>query len=199
MGAITTIIWKTEEVGTISNIINDMWYCDADWLSNNSGHASTFENIASRLNAEEVIKSPEKGMVVFLRADGSSSKFLILSLDKSRISMRMISDEVAAYADLSIMEPWMPASNPVDLENELRKEVSFFHPLYWKKVRAIGMRMDRDDVLFEVLNGAHKYAVVHLTYAKERSKKFPTTHFYRDWEDLYKNCLLEDHKVWKGD
>ena len=59
-----TIAWKDQEVGRALNITNDMWYFDADWLSGNSEHASKFESIASKLNAGEVMKSIEKGMVV---------------------------------------------------------------------------------------------------------------------------------------
>lgn len=196
------ILWNDKEVGKVSNIINDMWYLEADWLSNKSEHSFKFATIASKLKAEEIIKAPFKGMVAQLKYDNSSSNaenVLILSLDKSRIFMRSISDEVAAYADLNLVEPWQPADNPTFYENELKKEVTFFHPLRWKKVMAIGIRSHRDDVLFEVLNGSPKYAVVHLTYAKEHLCKFPTTHFYKDWEDLYKNRLLEDHKEWKDD
>lgn len=94
--------------------------------------------------------------------------------------MRLISDEVAAYADLSLLEPWQQTDNPTFYEKELKKEVTFFHSLNWKKVRAIGIRSDRDDVLFEILNGRFKYAVVHLTYTKERSRKFPVTIVYKD-------------------
>ena len=179
-----------------------MLYLDADWFSNESENALRFGEIASKLNAEEVIKSPFKGIVALLDYDGSSSdpqKVLVLKVEELKIFMRIISDELAAYADVSLLEPWQSADDPIYYEKELRKEVSFFHPLNWKRVRAIGIRTDRDDVLFEVLNGGSKYVVAHLTYKKESSRKFPTTHFYKDWEDLYKNRLLKDHEQWKED
>jgi hypothetical protein len=50
-----------------------------------------------------------------------------------------------------------------------------------------------------VLNGKLKYAVVHLIWRKESSRKFPTTKFYKDWKDVYVNCILEDHKAWKAE
>lgn len=196
------ILWKDEQVGKALNITNDMWYLDADWLSDKSEHSVKFTTEASKLEAEEIIKAPYKGMVAKLKYHNSSSNpenVLVLSLDRSKIFMRSISEELAAYADLSLLEPWQRTDNPTFYEKELKKEVSFFHPLYWKKVKAIGIRSDRDDVLFEVLRGSAKYAVVHLTYAKERSRKFPTTHFYKNWEDLYKNRLLEDHKQWEDE
>jgi hypothetical protein len=197
-----TIFWKDKVVGTVTNVTADMWYLDADWQSVHSDNSLKFSNLASKLKAEDIIKDPAKGMIAILTYDdapNSPQHVLILSLDKARIFMRIISGDVAAYADLSLLEPWQQTDNPSFYEKELRKEVTFFHPLYWKKVRAVGIRTDRDDVLFEVLNGQNKYVVVHLTYAKERTRKFPTAHFYRDWEDVYKNRLLEDHREWKED
>jgi hypothetical protein len=194
------ILWKDKEVGTLANVTPDMWYLEADWLSNLSDHSATFEELASKLNADEVLKTPYNGLLAQLEFEGSSSSaqnVLILSLSKTSIFMRIVSDEVAAYADLNLMQPWRTTNSAGLYESELKKEVSFFHPLNWKKVRAIGIREDCDDVLFEVLTGRSKYAVVHLTYAKERSRKFPITSFYRNWEDVYKNRLLEDHREWK--
>lgn len=197
-----TIIWKNEKVGKVTNIISDMWYLDADWKPNHSDASSRFIDLASKLKGEDVIKEPSKGVVAHLQYDETSSGahyVLILSVDNSKIFMRSISDEVAAYADRQLLEPWQSTDNPSFYEMELKKEVSFFHPLNWKSVRAVAIRTDRDDVLFEVLNGRSKYAVVHLTWRKESSRKFPTTKFYKDWKDVYTNRLLEDHKEWKAD
>lgn len=113
--------------------------------------------------------------------------------------MRSISDEVAAYANKQFLEPWQATDNPSFYENELQKEVSFFHPLKWKKVRTVAIRTDRDDVLFELLTGSTKYAIVHLTWRKESSRKFPATRFYKDWHDVYMKKLLKDFKEWKAD
>jgi hypothetical protein len=110
-----TIIWKDETVGTVTNIISDMWYLDADWKPNNSDISSTFSNLASRLKGEEVIKDPSKGIVAFLKYDeapSNSHQVLILSMDNSIIFMRSVSDELAAYADKKLLEPWQPTSNP---------------------------------------------------------------------------------------
>ena len=67
------------------------------------------------------MKSPEKGIVASLELDGSWSKFLILSLDNEKILMRIIGDELAAYADKSILEPGKPGSDPAFSENQLSK------------------------------------------------------------------------------
>jgi thiol-disulfide isomerase/thioredoxin len=194
------IIWKDETIGTVTNIILDMWYMDADWIPNNSETTLKFEELASKLKDNEVIKEPSNGIVALLKyneAPSNSHSVLILSIDNSKIFMRSISDEVASYADKKLLQPWQPVDNPAFYESELKKIVSFFHPLNWKNVRAIANRTDCDEVLFEVLNGRFKYAVVHLTWKKENSRKFPTTKFYKDWQDIYTNRLWEDHKKWE--
>lgn len=196
------ISWKGEVVGTASNIINDMWYLDADWKPNQSDLSLRFMALASKLKGEDVIKEPSKALVARLQYNETSlctHYVLILSVDKSKIFMRSISDEVAAYADRQLLEPWQQTDNAAFYETELKKELSFFHPLNWKRVRAVAIRTDRDDVLFEVLNGSSKYAVVHLTWQKESSPKFPSTHFYKDWQDFYIKRLVEDHNEWKID
>ncbi len=202
MNDTAVILWKGEEVGTASNITNDMWYLDADWKPNASDVSSRFMALAYKLKGEEVIKEPSNGLVARLQYNETSSSahfVLILSVDNSKIFMRSISDEVAAYADRQLLEPWQLTDKPVYYETELKKEVSFFHPLKWKKIRAVAIRTDRDDVLFEVLNGNSKYVVVHLTWQKENSRKFPSINFYKDWQDFFLKRLVEDHREWKNE
>lgn len=197
-----TILWKNETVGRVTNIMFDMWYVNADWKPNHSDISLTFVNLASRLKGEEVMKEPCNGMIAYLSYDeapSNSHPVLIFSMDNSKIFMRSVSDELATYVDQQLLEPWQAPGDPAFYETELKKEVSFFHPLNWKNVRAIAHRTDCDDVLFEVLTGKWKYAVVHLTWRKERSRKFPTTKFYKDWKDVYVNCIAEDHKAWKAE
>lgn len=196
-----TISWNGETIGTVTNIVSDMWYMDADWKPNHSDASLKFTDFTSKLKGEDVIKEPSKGVVARLQyAEPSySHHVLILSVDNSKIFMRSISDEVAAYSEKRLLDPWKPTDNPSFYETELQKEVSFFHPLNWKRVRTVAIRTDRDDVLFEVLNGKSKYAVVSLTWRKESSRKFPTTHFYKNWRDVFVSRLVQDHEEWKTD
>ena len=194
-----TILWKGQEVGRILNARQDMWYLGGEWQPACSAHALAFVDVARKLEAKEVMASWEKGLVVFLTMESSDSvpqPFLLTLLEGADICMRLLSEEMAAYIDLSLVAPWRRVDNPAFYEEELRKEVSFFHPLKRKNVKAIGVREDCDDVLFEVLNGISRFAVVHLTYSRERSRKFPATQFFKDWADLYKSRLVGDHKVW---
>jgi hypothetical protein len=150
-----------------------------------------------------VIESPSKGFLAYLKYEDSPSELemvLIISLTNSKLSMRIVtSPATAAYVDLSRLEPWASVDNSAFYENELKNEVGFLHPLKWKKVRTIGRRTDCDEVLYEVLSGNIKYAVVHLTYSKKRKHRFPKTKFYTNWMDVYENRLLQDHNEWKND
>ncbi len=196
------IIWKGKEIGRAIIGTMDMWYVDVVLESNQSEDAQRFESIATKLNADYVIKNPAQGTIVELKYhDGSltSDRFLVLCLKKSNLFMRLINSEIADWVDRKFLKPWQETDNPSFYENELKKEMSFFHPLNWRKFRAIALRSDRDDVLFELLTGNRKYAIVHLTWSKENSRKFPSTKFYKDWQDLYQNCILNDHKEWIED
>jgi short-subunit dehydrogenase len=84
-------------------------------------------------------------------------------------------------------EPWHPTNSSDDgLKDQLHKELSKRHVLFGKKVRPIARRQDCDDVLFDVTNSDHKYAIVHLTWSmKEVSDPhFPRTQLIRDELEL---------------
>lgn len=102
---------------------------------------------------------------------------------------------------LNFLEPWQQTDTPSLYEAELKKELTFLHPLKWKRVRAIAIRTDRDDVLFEIQSGCYRYAVVHLTWQgkRERNWKFPVSRFYKDWQDLFNNRIQQDHLDWSED
>ena len=192
------LFWKGRVVGKAKIDTMDMWYIDAEWKPYPSEYARTFQNIASQLKAEKVIRNPDKGIIVELcRSEGAITKYLVLKLVDSMLYMRVISDEVANWVDRKLLEPWEEINDPMVYENELKKEMSFFHPLRWKKLRAIGIRIDSDDVLFEIISSKPKYAVVHLTWQKETSRKFPSTKIYKNWTDLYENRLLNEYKNWE--
>jgi hypothetical protein len=62
------------------------------------------------------------------------------------------------------MTPWVEVVNAAALEEELRREVAAGHLLFGLPVTAVARRRDCDDVLFKVLDGTNRYAVVHLTW-----------------------------------
>lgn len=97
--------------------------------------------------------------------------------------------------------PWRPftgltADGP--LVNELRSELCASHRLFGIPVRPVGGRQDCDDVLFELLDGSGRFAVVHLTYAQhpEPDPRWPETHVYDSWAHFERETMKPDHNEW---
>ncbi|MBN8626004.1 MAG: hypothetical protein J0M17_10980 [Planctomycetes bacterium] len=81
---------------------------------------------------------------------------------------------------------WMPIQQQgKQLESELAKEVGLGHPLKGIRVRAIAVSCSSDDVLFELLDGPRKYAIVHLTWRglAEPDASWPATQFFDRLQD----------------
>src|SRR5215470_553634 len=86
---------------------------------------------------------------------------------------------------LEILLPWRTISdspNSERLSAELSTELSPTHPLYGLKATAVANRIDRDDVLFEVVGGTAPLAVVHVTRRKESDAHWPSTRLFASWE-----------------
>ncbi|HEX5153502.1 MAG TPA: hypothetical protein VFW07_18765 [Parafilimonas sp.] len=195
-----TIFWKNEEVGKVLNTANDMWYFDADWQPNQSAHTKAFEDIVSKINPDEAMRFPTVSEIVRLKYNNSvseSQKMLVLSLKGSKLLMRLLTDESAAYLEKTFLPPWQPIENPVFYEDELKKQLSFFHPLKWKKIKAIAIRKDTNALLFKFAKGFKKYAIVHLVNKEKASRKLISVKFYNDWSDVFNNRLLHDHNELK--
>lgn len=71
-------------------------------------------------------------------------------------------------------------------EKELYKEINKGHILYGIKVKEVAHREDCDDVLFLLMDGTNRYAVVHLTWNRrvEDNSSFPKTNIYDNLIDL---------------
>jgi hypothetical protein len=118
----------------------DMWYVSAEFESNLSVEALNFQNIAIGLTADNVLKDPTQGLIIEtkgINGASASEKFLVLGLSKSILFLRVVSHETADFVDRKLLEPWKEIDNSSFYENELRNEMGFFHPLFWKKFRAI--------------------------------------------------------------
>ncbi len=103
--------------------------------------------------------------------------------------------------DATWLTPWrsLPDGAPVDaLTQELGSELCSRHVLCGILVRPIGGRQDCDDVLFELLDGSGRFAVVHLTYARrpEQDPTWPVTEVFCDWDDFARNRMQSDHADW---
>ncbi len=91
------------------------------------------------------------------------------------------------------LEPWkLIGDERKVLERELGREVCWRHPLHRQKAEAIGRRIDNDDVLFRLKDW--RYAVVHLTWRRERSEEWPWTIFFDDLERWRSECMVPDNQ-----
>jgi hypothetical protein len=67
-------------------------------------------------------------------------------------------------------EPWYPIIDVTaarTLADELARELGEGHLLFDVAVEAVARRADRDDVLFRLLDGSGRLALVHLTWRGE--------------------------------
>lgn len=89
--------------------------------------------------------------------------------------------------------PWMSVTDAADaLGAELRKEVSRRHVLYGRDCVAIARRVDCDDVLFQLDDGA--FAVVHLTFfgEQDRYSDFPWTRIFPSIGEFVEKVMIPD-------
>jgi hypothetical protein len=94
------------------------------------------------------------------------------------------------YNEIEWLEPWkaIAADRQAYFAAELRAEVSHKHPLYGVEAQSIARRIDCDDVLFHLRDGARPFAVVHLTYGgREEDPRWPTIQFFDSLGDWINN------------
>ncbi len=99
---------------------------------------------------------------------------------------------------LQFLDPWHQSDQ--ELHEELEREMSPRHQLYGIKARAIALRQDCDDVLFELLGerAPAALAVVHLTWSgkEDRDPRFPWVELYDSFTDWTVRCMLPDAENW---
>jgi hypothetical protein len=104
-------------------------------------------------------------------------------------------------APLQLGAPWEPIdpSMAAKFEDEYATEIGRGHPLYGVAVRAIGRRIDRDDVLFELLRHLCDYAVVHLTWSgrEEPDPCWPSFELFLD-DELVEKCIRPAQKEYEA-
>ncbi len=100
---------------------------------------------------------------------------------------------------------WIAPWEPIDpamatkFEDEYANEIAKGHPLYGAPVRAVGRRIDRDDVLFELLRHLCDYVVVHLTWSgrEEPAPQWPSFELYLD-DELMEKCIRPAQKEYEA-
>jgi hypothetical protein len=100
---------------------------------------------------------------------------------------------------IEILTPWriIAPSETEDAQRlaaELARELVPGHVLYGIRAKAVAMRIDRDDVLFEVEGVACRLAVVHLTWSKEPAPRWPAARLFESWESWLEDEMRPSHE-----
>jgi hypothetical protein len=99
-------------------------------------------------------------------------------------------------SEINWLGPWHPLNDALPyngLVEELRRELLREHVLFNVHVRPVATRRDCDDVLFELLDGSGRLAVVHLTYAQhpEPDPRWPETRLFLNCEEFQRDGMNE--------
>jgi hypothetical protein len=88
-----------------------------------------------------------------------------------------------------LKDPWITTQGQtiLNLNNELKQEMVQEHPLYGKPLNAIARSEACDDVLYQDQVTQHYY-LVHLTWAKQNSGKYPAFKAFLRLEDFIRYC-----------
>lgn len=101
---------------------------------------------------------------------------------------------MAVPIEIKWSQPWIPEFDEEDLlVRELQREVCDHHILFGVNARAVGRRIDCDDVLFVTDDPQKPIAVVHLTWRIESDPSLPITSIFDGWQDWVENCMMKDH------
>ena len=97
---------------------------------------------------------------------------------------------------LVLLDPWVLPTDPEALVKEFQREVRGDGCLHRVRLKAIAMRCDCDHVLFKLLDGTDRVAVVHLTWsgATDPNRGWPETTLHDSIENWRTECMLPDHQ-----
>ena len=102
----------------------------------------------------------------------------------------------------NLLIPWHPIApeQGVALECELARELGPAHAIQGRTAKAIAVRQDCDDVLFELDEGKSGYAVVHLTWIMkmETTPNYPSTELFPSLEAWRAQCMVPDAEDWNS-
>jgi hypothetical protein len=102
---------------------------------------------------------------------------------------------------IEFLKPWQIIQDTPEIQDRagrlsarLESELPPKHILFGLKARAVAIRMDQDDVLFEIEGGDMPLAVVHMTWRKEANPRWPLTKLFESWGDWVQREMLPAHK-----
>ena len=99
------------------------------------------------------------------------------------------------------LRPWQSIDeygreSAATFESVLTGEVSPRHPLYGIPIEAIGKHIACDDVLFHLLDGSDRVAVVHLTWTRSPPERppYPITRIFSGLEAWAEQRMRRDNE-----
>jgi hypothetical protein len=99
------------------------------------------------------------------------------------------------------LEPWCDVADlspgcAATFERVLTWEVAPGHTLHGVPVAAVGKRDGTDDVLFRLLDGSGRVAVVHLTWTQSPPERppWPSTELFDSFEAWAEQYMRPDHE-----
>lgn len=103
------------------------------------------------------------------------------------------------------LEPWVsideygPATAQA-MAHRLARELGRDYPLYGVRVETLARRGDCDDVLYRLLDGTGRVAVVHLTWTSDPPERYPYpwATLYPSFEAWADEGMAGDHREFAG-
>ena len=91
-------------------------------------------------------------------------------------------------------EPWqiIPPDYASKVEDELYRDMNAGHVLSGRLFAAIGRRKDCDDILFYLGDRPPRFAVVHLTFQREKRAEWPKTSMFDSLAALMEQRILPE-------
>jgi hypothetical protein len=93
------------------------------------------------------------------------------------------------------LEPWLAVEGDEKqrLTQEVQKEVRAGHLLHGGPAVVVGRSMASDDVLVQLHQQEHQYAVVHLVWQQSNRADWPHTVFFADWNAFAQLRMTPDN------
>lgn len=88
--------------------------------------------------------------------------------------------------------PWIEIERSQSFDEQLFRELPPGHILLGIAVRAIARVDGDDDVLYELLDGTNRVAVVHLTFAQNIDSNWPWTELYSSYSSWASDRMQRD-------
>ena len=101
----------------------------------------------------------------------------------------------SSIMEMDWLEPWTATAGTDSqrLHQELQLELTTGNLLHDIPLEVIGRSLANDDILVKLEHPDYEFAVVHLTWQREKSPEWPRAKFYLDSNDFVENKMKIDN------